>query len=471
MSILSWAYLGAFAAYVALAVVVAVRSPRSALNWLTVGFLLCFALWALEDVFHNIHPLIPLAQARWLGNVGSIGGYSFASVFMLFALTLTGRRGYLKRPAVLIPLVGIPLVFIVVQWTGLGGLPYRAGPYGWVLDWSPTFWTVAFPVYYLSVTILAVVLIGRYRRTLTDPRRRQQAGAIMVTAIATIVIATASDVVLISLFPDQFPELGGIAGVIWALGPFLGMTRYGLLPITVRNAADDIIAAMLDALLLVRRDGTIAAANQALSDMLFFSRDELEGMPAASLFVDAARFAEALQRVVNEVPIGRLEFLCRAKDGTQVPVALSARLMPSRRGQASGSVWVLRDITQLKRSEEKLRESEEKYRTLVEHSSDGIVIIQDRVLAFANERAAAMVGCTPNEMLGMPFVEYVHPDIRHEFFQRFERRMSGTSDPEVYTVTMKFRNGVSVPVEVSARTIMLRGRPADMVIFHARGVQ
>lgn len=465
MSILSWTYLGAFLVYVALALVVIIRNPGSALNRLAVGFLLCFALWAFEDIFHNYHPLIPLAQARLFGNIGSVGGYSFASVFLLFALALTGRRRYLRHPAVLVPAIGVPLVFIAAQWTGLGGLPYRAGPFGWVLDWSPTFWTVAFPVYYLSVTILALVLINRYRRTLTDPRRRRQATVILAATMASLVLATLSDVVLISLFPDRVPELGGVMGVVWSFGLTLSMTRYGLMPMTMRTAAGDIIATMLDALILVRPDGAIAASNQALSDLLGFRPGELDGAPAAGLFAEPAGFEEAHRRVVNEVPIGRLEFLCRDRNGALVPVALSARVMPKRNGLAPGSVWVLRDVTQLKRAEQKLRESEEKYRTLVEHASEGIVIVQDRVLAYANERAAALVGSTPNEMLGMPFAEYVHPDVRHELARLYERRMSGGATTATYELVVKRRDGSSLPVEVSAGLITFQGRPADMVVL------
>jgi len=287
----------------------------------------------------------------------------------------------------------------------------------------------------------------------------------MATTIATLVLGTLNDVVLISLFPDRVPELGGITGVIWSLGLAVSMTRYGLMPMTIRAASDDIIAAMLDALILVRRDGTIAATNQALSDLLGFSRNALDGTPAARLFAEPAGFEQAHHRVVNEVPIGRLEFLCRAMDGTLVPVVLSARVMPQRKGLEPGSVWVLRDNTQLKCSDQNLRESEEKYRTLVERASDGIVIVQNRVLAYVNERAAAMVGSTPNEMLGMPFAEYVHPDVRHELARLYERRMSGESTSSAYELAVKRRDGSPLTVEVSVGLIAFRGRPADMVIL------
>jgi PAS domain S-box-containing protein len=465
MSVLSWIYLGAFLVYIALAIVVIDRTPRSALNWFCFGFLLCFALWGFEDIFHNLHPLIPLAHARLFGNIGSIGGYSFSSLFLLSALVLTGRQKYLKRWPIYVPLAGLPVIFIAAQWTGSGGLPLKPGTFGWIVDWSPSVWTTLFPAYYVGFALLALLLIARFRRAATELRPRRQAALIFWTALASLILATLTDVVLASLAPGRLPELGGAFAVIWAFGLAVSMTRYGLMPFNVQAAADEIIATMLDSLLLLNPEGRIAAVNQSARDVLGYAGDELLDQPAAILFESAAEFAEAFKRVMNEVPIGRLEFTCRAKGGMVVPVSVSARMILRRGGKAPGSVWVLRDITNAKRSEQRLRESEEQYRTLVERASDGIVIIQDRLIMYANERAAALAGSTPGAMLGMPFLEYAHPDDRHELMKLYARRIAGEIPARDCEFIFRRQDGARVPLEANTGNISYRGQPATMLVI------
>jgi PAS domain S-box-containing protein len=464
VSAISWVYLAAFLIYVGLAVTVVARNPRAALNWFCFAFLLCFALWAFEDIFHHLHPMIGTSQARFFANIGSVGGYSFASAFALFTLALTGKRRHLRRWYIYVPLAGLPLVCIVAQWTG-GGLPVKPGTFGWIVDWTPSIWTVLYPAYYAGFMLAALAMIFQYRRSSTEVRVRRQANVVFWTALISLVLGTFGDVVLAELFPDRLPELAGATGVIWALGLAVGMTRYGLMPLTIHAAADEIIATMIDGLLLLRPDGRIAIVNQSFLDMLGYRRDEILDRPAAALFDPADEFTEAHHRVINEVPIGRLEFRARARNGTTLTLAVSARVMPGRQGIRPGSVWVLRDITRQKRAEQRLRESEEQYRNLVERAMDGIVILQDRVIVYANERAASMVGTAPGGLLGMPFAQYIHPDAAHEMTRLYQRRLAGEAVPATYELTLQFRDGRQLPVEISVGVIHYRGQPADLLIF------
>ena len=96
---------------------------------------------------------------------------------------------------------------------------------------------------------------------------------------------------------------------------------------------------------------------------------------------------------------------------------------------------------------------------------DGIVIIQDRVIVYANDRAAAMVGATPGGLLGMPFAQYIHPDAAHELTRQYQRRLAGEAMPASFELTLQFRDGHQLPVEISAGVIHYRGQPADMLII------
>ena len=87
----------------------------------------------------------------------------------------------------------------------------------------------------------------------------------------------------------------------------------------------------------------------------------------------------------------------------------------------------------IKEREGRLRESEEKYRVLVENANDAIFVDQDNVIKFANSRTEAMTGYSVVELAALPFIEMVHPEDRALVAGRQRRRRapihSGSSVP------------------------------------------
>ena len=70
------------------------------------------------------------------------------------------------------------------------------------------------------------------------------------------------------------------------------------------------------------------------------------------------------------------------------------------------------DINDMKVAQEALRESEEKYRKLVENANEGILVVQDGQLKFANSCASELTDYSEEELLSRPLIEFVHPDDR-----------------------------------------------------------
>lgn len=120
-------------------------------------------------------------------------------------------------------------------------------------------------------------------------------------------------------------------------------------------------------------------------------------------------------------------------------------------------------IVERKEGEERLRESEEKYSTVVESARDGIVIIQDRVFKYANGAMAEISGYPVNELKGMSFLDLFTPDQRDLIHERYELRLSGgQTPPPVYETKIRKRDGTPMNVEISFTVIRFDGKPADM---------
>lgn len=115
-----------------------------------------------------------------------------------------------------------------------------------------------------------------------------------------------------------------------------------------------------------------------------------------------------------------------------------------------------------KRAEEALRESEEKYRHLIEHSNDAIVVAQDGMLRLVNARAVEITGYSREELLSLPFPTFIHPDDRGMVVERFEKRIGGDETLSRYTFRVVTREGDIRWVEIIADVIEWKERPATL---------
>ena len=119
--------------------------------------------------------------------------------------------------------------------------------------------------------------------------------------------------------------------------------------------------------------------------------------------------------------------------------------------------------TEHKQVEEVLRESEEKYRNLVERANDGIVIIQNKIIKYVNPRLTEMWGGTAEEITGTPFTDYIYPDELPKVIDRYKRRMEGETLTQIYETILLQKDGGKAYVELNADIITYQGKPADLV--------
>ena len=133
-------------------------------------------------------------------------------------------------------------------------------------------------------------------------------------------------------------------------------------------------------------------------------------------------------------------------------------------GNPAAVLEISRDITEKKKVEDQLRESEEKYRTLINQANDVISIVQDGVIKMCNPRLAEFWGGSIKEVLGKPFTDFVHPEALPEVIDRYNRRMAGESPPSLHETVFMRKDGSKSYVELNAGIISYKGKNADLVI-------
>ncbi|MFO7697788.1 MAG: PAS domain S-box protein [Anaerolineae bacterium] len=124
---------------------------------------------------------------------------------------------------------------------------------------------------------------------------------------------------------------------------------------------------------------------------------------------------------------------------------------------------VMSDITERRRAEETLRESEERYRLLIDTANESIVVAQDGLLKFVNPVTLGLLeGYLEQEIIDRPFTEFIHPDDRSMVVDNFRRRIAGEPVQSRYAFRLATRVGTIKSVEISVALIEWQGRPATL---------
>jgi PAS domain S-box-containing protein len=159
----------------------------------------------------------------------------------------------------------------------------------------------------------------------------------------------------------------------------------------------------------------------------------------------------------------------RRKDGMTFPTWMSTTALKDDQGKQVGFVGIARDITERKQAEEAVRESEDRYRSLVEESPDVIGIYQEGKLIFINSTGVQLLGAKARaELVGQTGEQLIHSEDYPASTDRIRRRLAGETG--LYPAEVRYLrvDGTAVPMEVSATPITFGGKPA--VQFIARDI-
>ena len=121
-------------------------------------------------------------------------------------------------------------------------------------------------------------------------------------------------------------------------------------------------------------------------------------------------------------------------------------------GRAVGLRGVLSDITEYKKTEAALRESERRYRDLLETMNEGFSVVDEKgLITYANESFGAMLGRKVDEIIGRPATEFFDEEGRKVWAREFEKRKKRDSSP--YEMNFIRKDGQKVPSIISPRPI------------------
>jgi two-component system, cell cycle sensor histidine kinase and response regulator CckA len=146
------------------------------------------------------------------------------------------------------------------------------------------------------------------------------------------------------------------------------------------------------------------------------------------------------------------------------PVFYSTVLVPviGDDGRVRSVFGIGRDVTELKQAEEALRDSEEKYRLLIENANEAIVVVQDERFRFFNRKLLDITGYGAEELASAEATRFVHPEDQEKVLSTHRARVSGGEVPPVYAFRFIHKQGQIRWLEISAVGITWEDRPATL---------
>jgi PAS domain S-box-containing protein len=214
-------------------------------------------------------------------------------------------------------------------------------------------------------------------------------------------------------------------------------------------------------------DGYITSINAAGARFFGKHSEEIVGGHLSKLIGDegAARDIEETRKAATDSPLRSTYHLRDAEQNGRYLEGVIT-IERDRQRRPTGIRGVVRDITDQKLAEAALRESEERYRRLVELSPEAIIVHSEGRFVYVNPAAERLWGATgAEELMGRNILEVVHPDSREIVKSRVRQIEQGGAPTTLNEQKHLKLNGEVIDVEVAGMPFVFNGQPAVQAVI------
>ncbi len=222
---------------------------------------------------------------------------------------------------------------------------------------------------------------------------------------------------------------------------------------------NSLFANSFDAVLLTKPDGSVLSANPAACKLFGMTEEEIKAAGRNGLIILNENVKSALnEREKNGKAIAELT-LKRKDDSTFHGEVTSSLFTDS--DSIVKSIMIIRDITERKKAQEAIKESEERYSKLSNATFEGIIISREGIILDLNNQFAEMFGYENSELIEKNTLELVAPESKELVIENMKKGYEG-----LYEFSALKKDGSIINVEVRAKTIFYKGSMARVSAVH-----
>jgi len=214
-------------------------------------------------------------------------------------------------------------------------------------------------------------------------------------------------------------------------------------------------------------NAAIVRINDRLLAWLGYTREELLGHSSDGILAPGSRpiFAETFARLKEEGLARDIEYEMMRKDQTFFPVLVNATAVTDADGRFVMSRTMVLDVTQRRAQEERLRESEELYRTALESTSDGVTILQDGKYVYVSRKFLDTMGVERDAILDRPLGVLAGPDAQAGLKAFLERHPQSVPAPDINVTRVLKTDGSVTYLQSSSVDIVYQRKPAILTFI------
>jgi PAS domain S-box-containing protein len=231
-------------------------------------------------------------------------------------------------------------------------------------------------------------------------------------------------------------------------------------------AANAIVESTDDAIISRNLEGTITAWNSGAERVFGYSSSEALGKPMRMLSPPGREHEEStiLARIARGERVDHFETVRVRKDGKYIDISVTTSAIKNSKGVIVGASKIARDISEHKRAEELLRESEERHRKLFENNPHPTWVFDRETLGFlaVNTATVRKYGYSKEEFLAMTLKDIRPPEDIPALLEAVEAL--GDGNESISAFRHRLRNGTLIDVENTSYALTFLGRPARVVV-------
>jgi PAS domain S-box-containing protein/putative nucleotidyltransferase with HDIG domain len=211
--------------------------------------------------------------------------------------------------------------------------------------------------------------------------------------------------------------------------------------------------------------GNLTFFNDSVCRIAGYNREELMGMNYQQYTIpeNIKEILKTFNQVYTTgIPAKGFDWKIINKDGEKRFFEASVSLMKDVSNKPIGFRGIIRDITENKKAQEKLRQSEENYRSLFDNAKEGILIAQNGKISFANPALVEILGYPIDTIKNKPFTSFIHPEDSKRVFDNHQKRLRGEDAETNYDFRVITGDGAEKWLLIKSQIISWNGLPSSL---------